>query len=100
MTIGTAAGLSQDDLLALQIIGMYIIGGQTLLAVASIDDDESRDSPEILAEACAPLSLVHALPDDLITQPFDPGAFRLFVVDSSIEVVKATQKALNQHLSD
>ena len=76
-----AAGLSQLDLLAIQIDGMHVTGELTLLAAVGIDGDGAKHPLGLLEGATENAAVVQALLDNLIERGLDPNVCRLFIID-------------------
>jgi transposase-like protein len=92
-----ASDLSQLDLLAIQIDGLYI--GNDLVLVAALGiDGEGRKHPLALVEgATENAAVVQALLDNLIERGLDPKVCRLFIVDGAKALSKAIRQTFGAH---
>lgn len=92
-----AAGLSQLDLLAIQIDGMHVTGELTLLAAVGIDGDGAKHPLGLLEGATENAAVVQALLDNLIERGLDPNVCRLFIIDGSKALTKAIRRTFGRH---
>jgi putative transposase len=92
-----AADLSQLDLLAIQVDGIYISDELTLLAAVGIDGEGMKHPLGLLEGATENAAVVQALLDNLIERGLDPKVCRLFIVDGSKALIKAIRKTFGRH---
>ena len=89
--------LSQLDLLAIQIDGMHISNELTLLAAIGIDGTGAKHPLGLLEGATENTAVVQALLDNLIERGLDPKLCRLFIVDGSKALIKASRRTFGRH---
>jgi putative transposase len=93
----SGAGLSQLDLLAIQLDGMHVTGDLTLLAAIGIDGEGAKHPLGLLEGATENAAVVQALLDNLIQRGVDPTLCRLFIVDGSKALIKAIRRTFGRH---
>jgi putative transposase len=84
------------DLLAIQIDGIHMDEDMTLVGAVGIDGDGGKHPLGVVEGATENAATVQALIDNLIERGLDPGVPRLFIVDGSKALSKATRRTFGR----
>jgi len=85
------ADLSALDIMVVQIDGIHISEHLVLVAALGIDSQGFKHPLGLMEGATEHSAVVQALIDDLIERGLDPAVPRLFIIDGSKALAKATQ---------
>jgi len=92
-----SAGLSELDLLAIQIDGIHIEEDLILLAAVGIDASGDKHPLGLIEGATENAAVVQALLDNLVERGLDPKVCRLFIIDGAKALTKAIRKTFGRH---
>src|ERR1700709_436434 len=91
------ADLSGLDIMVVQIDGIHISEHLVLVAALGIDSDGFKHPLGLMEGATEHSAVVQALIDDLIERGLDPAVPRLFIIDGSKALSKATRRSFGRH---
>lgn len=92
-----SAGLSDLDLLAIQIDGLRIKDDLMLVAAIGIDGEGEKHPLAVMEGATENTAVVQALLDNLIDRGLDPEVCRLFIIDGAKALKKAIRNTFGKH---
>src|SRR4029077_1452756 len=91
------AGLSELDLLIIQIDGIHIEEDLILLAAVGIDGEGGKHPLGVIEGASENAAVAAVLLDNLFGRGLDPPVCRLFIIDGAKAVSKAIRKTFGRH---
>jgi len=97
MAAWMASGLSDLDLLVIQIDGLHIGDELVLVAALGIDADGHKHPLGLIEGATENAAVVQALIDNLIERGLDPAVCRLFIVDGAKALTKVIRATFGRH---